>query len=280
MTLRATILGCGSSGGVPRPGGPGGQGQWGACDPGNPKNRRMRCSLLVQQAHPQKGWDTDQLTTILVDTSPDLREQMLLARVTRLDAVLYTHDHADQCHGIDDLRAMALSMMRRIPVFIDADTAGELLSRFAYCFRQPPGSAYPPILDHHEMPPSGAAFAIDGPSGPVTVTPFLQYHGGVDSLGFVFGEGEGRLAYSSDVQDLPSESLSLLQDMQCWILDCLRYKEHPSHAHLDKALGWLKQANTMRGILTNLHVDLDYETLMSETPENVEPAYDGLTVEV
>ena len=279
MKLRAIILGCGSSGGVPRPGGPKGEGNWGQCDPDEAKNRRRRCSLLVQRAHETQGWDADELTTLLVDTSPDLRDQLLLAKCGRLDAVLYTHDHADQSHGIDDLRLIALNMMARIPTWLDRETSGTLLNRFAYCFEQQEGSYYPAILELNDLPPCGERFEIDGPTGPIPVEAFLQYHGQVNSLGFLFGEG-ARIAYSSDVVDFPEESFAALDGCHTWIVDSLRRKEHISHAHLAKTLGWIERVKPGRGILTNMHLDMDYRTLCRELPAGVEPAYDGLVVEV
>ncbi len=279
MMLRAVILGCGSSGGVPRPGGSDGLGQWGRCDPQNPKNRRKRCSLLVQRAHAELGWDTDQLTTILVDTSPDLREQLLLARCTHIDGVLFTHEHADQSHGIDDLRVMALTNMKRVPTYVDEATSGQLLKRFSYCFTQADGSYYPAILEHKTMPKVGEWGQVDGPSGPIDFMPFLQHHGNVDSLGFKFGK-ENSIAYSSDVVDIPEESFDTLANINTWIVDALRYEPHISHAHLIKTLSWIKSTTPQNAILTNLHIDMDYEEVQSSTPQNVSPAYDGLMIEV
>ena len=273
--LRVTILGCGSSGGVPRFGGQDGEGDWGDCDPKEPKNRRSRCSILVQREHPEFGFAHDKVTSVLVDTSPDMRAQLLAARCSRLDAVLFTHDHADQCHGIDDLRVFALQMHKRMPVYIDTSTSGALLSRFDYCFEQTPGSYYPPILDRIEMPPCGEAFEIDGPSGVIPVTAFLQFHGGVNSLGFRFGD----IAYSSDVVGLPDESFEALAGVENWIVDALQYRPHKTHAHLDLTLEWIARVKPVRGILTNLHVHMDYQTLKNTLPAGVEPAYDGLTVD-
>ncbi len=272
--LRCTILGCGSSGGVPRFGGPDGAGEWGACDPGEPKNRRTRCSMLVQRAHSQYAFRPDAVTSVLVDTSPDMRHQLLEAKCGRLDGVLYTHEHADQCHGIDDLRIFALTMRRRIPVYIDEETSGELLRRFDYCFEQKPGSFYKPILDRKTMPPNGDPISIDGPSGLIQGTSFLQFHGGVNSLGFRFGD----IAYSSDVVDLPEKSFELLDGVKIWIVDALQYKPHATHAHLDLALEWISRVKPERAILTNLHVHMDYQTLIRELPAGVEPAYDGMTL--
>lgn len=273
--LRVTILGSGSSGGVPRFGGPDGAGEWGACDPAEPKNRRMRCSILVERAHAEFGFRHDAVTSVLVDTSPDMRAQLLAARCTRLDAVLYTHDHADQCHGIDDLRVFALQMRRRIPVYIDDATAGGLLSRFDYCFEQKTGSYYPPILEKIDMPPCGEAFFINGPAGAVPVKAFLQYHGGVNSLGFRFGS----IAYSSDVVGLPEESFETLAGVETWIVDALQYKPHKTHAHLDLTLEWIERVKPKRAILTNLHVHMDYQTLRRSLPPGVEPGYDGMRIE-
>ncbi len=272
--LRVTILGSGSSGGVPRFGGPDGKGDWGACDPNEPKNRRSRCSILVQREHPEFGFAPDKVTSVLVDTSPDMRSQLLAARCARLDAVLFTHDHADQSHGIDDLRIFALQMRRRIPVYIDDATGGAIVDRFRYCFEQAPGSYYPPILDKRDMPARGEHFSIDGPSGPIPVTAFLQYHGGVNSLGFRFGD----IAYSSDVVGLPEESFTILSGVNAWIVDALQYKPHKTHAHLDLALEWLARVRPGRGLLTNLHVHMDYQTLKNMLPAGIEPAFDGLTV--
>lgn len=278
--LRVTILGSGSSGGVPRFGGPDGTGDWGACDPSEPKNRRSRCSILVQREHERHGFQHDQVTSVLVDTSPDMREQLLAARCSRLDSVLYTHDHADQSHGLDDLRVFALQMRRRIPVYIDEETSGRLLERFSYCFVQPQGSHYPPILDKIDMPPCGEGFAVGGPSGDIPVTAFLQYHGGVDSLGFRFGGPSGGIAYSSDVVGLPEESFAALAGVDTWIVDALQYKPHATHAHLELALEWIARVKPARAILTNLHVHMDYQTLKRNLPENVEPAFDGMTVDI
>ncbi|MCE9649258.1 MAG: MBL fold metallo-hydrolase [Parvibaculum sp.] len=266
MKLRATILGCGSSGGVPRIGG-----HWGACDPKEPRNRRRRCSLLIEQ------WadDPSQKTTVLVDTSPDMRDQLIDANVSWIDGVLYTHDHADQSHGIDDLRMVALNGRRRVDVWMDAPTAKTLTSRFDYCFEQLPGSGYPAILEAHRIKTFGEPIHIEGAGGIIEAIPFDQDHGGIRSLGFRFGP----LAYSSDVVDLPESSFEMLDGVECWIVDALRYTPHPTHAHVERSLEWIARVNPCLGILTNLHVDLDYRRLSSELPENVEPAFDGMTIE-
>lgn len=262
MTLVATILGCGSSGGVPRLGGPHGAGQWGACNPNNPRNRRLRCSLLVRQGE----------TSVLVDTSPDLREQLLAAHVGHLDGVVMTHPHADQTNGIDDLRVLSQIMHRRVDMFADAATLAHLNAQFGYCFDTPDGSDYPPILNGHVISEPFREFYI----GTIPVRPFWMRHGRIRSLGYRFG----KLAYCSDVNELEDEAFAVLEGVECWIVDALRYREHPSHAHVDLTLSWIERLRPARAILTNLHNDLDYETLKRELPKGVEPAYDGLTITI
>lgn len=262
MTLHITVLGCGSSAGVPRVA----QG-WGACDPANPKNRRRRCSLLVQRI------GSGGTTTVLVDTSPDMREQLLDAAVENVDGVLFTHDHADHTHGIDDLRPFVIHHGRRVDIYADEQTSAALHQKFGYCFATPAGSDYPPILTEHRIA-AGEPVTIDGQGGPVTALPFIQQHGNGTSLGFRFGN----FAYSCDVSSIPEESLGALQGLDVWILDALRYRPHPSHFSLDEALDWIGRVKPKRAILTNLHTDLDFEVLRTSLPEHVEPAFDGLTV--
>ncbi len=264
MTLKFTILGCGTSTGVPRV-----DGEWGQCDPSNPKNRRRRCSLLVER-FAQGG-----VTTVLIDTSPDLREQLLDAGVKAIDGVLYTHDHADHTHGIDDLRIIAYRMRKRIDVYYDAATGAVLNRRFDYCFATPEGSSYPPILKGHVIEP-GKAFVIEGEGGPIPVMPFLQHHGEINSLGFRIGG----LAYSSDVVDLPEESLPILSGLDVWIVDALRYAKHPSHFNVDDALRWIARLAPKRSVLTHMHIELDYEAFGATLPKGIEPAYDGMTIEL
>jgi phosphoribosyl 1,2-cyclic phosphate phosphodiesterase len=263
MTLRVTILGCGSSAGVPRVGT-----GWGACDPHNPRNRRRRCSILVERP------GLAGTTSVLVDTSPDLRDQLLSAGVSRLDAILFTHDHADHTHGIDDVRPLVIAMRRRIPAYLDELTSAVLIPRFSYCFRAPPGSTYPPILDDRRLW-AGSEIAIDGPGGPIGALPFRLLHGNSDALGFRFGA----LAYVPDVSRVPAESMRYFRELEVLVIDALRYAPHPTHFSVDEAIALIDVVRPRRAILTNLHTDLDYDTLRARLPDHVEPAFDGLQIE-
>ena len=260
--LEFTILGCGSSAGVPRA-----DGNWGVCDPADPRNERSRCSLLVRRT----SFDgAEHETTVLVDTSPDLRLQTARAGAKRLDAILFTHDHADQTHGLDDVRAFALRNRRRTPCYMDTATHKTLMERFRYIFKGEGG--YPAICDDHLIPPHGVDWTVDGPSGPIPVVTFDQDHGAIRSVGYRFGP----VAYSSDVVDLPLAAFEALTGVKVWIVDALRYTPHPTHAHLAKTLEWITTLKPERTILTNMHIDLDFKILQSELPAGVEPAYDGL----
>ncbi len=258
--LRFTILGCGSSGGVPRLGN-----VWGDCDPSEPKNTRRRCSILVQR------FDEGGETSVLIDTSPDLRMQLLDAGIGKLDGVVFTHGHADHVHGIDDLRMIVFNMRARLPVWADGATQNDLLSRFGYAFVQPPGSAYPPILDLNAMAPE---VVIDGAGGAITLRPFEVEHGNIHSLGFRIED----LAYLPDVSDIPADAWPMLEGLDCWVLDALRRAPHPSHAHLERSLEWIARAAPRRAVLTNMHIDLDYQTLLEETPAHIAPAFDGMAI--
>jgi phosphoribosyl 1,2-cyclic phosphate phosphodiesterase len=262
MSLKVTILGCGTSGGVPRIGN-----EWGACDPSNPKNRRRRCALLVERQ------GADGVTRVLVDTPPDLREQLIDVGVGLLDGVLYTHEHADHCHGIDDLRMVAYNGRRRVDVYYSEPAGQVLRQRFAYCFETPAGSEYPAVLCGHDIRP-GEMVRINGAGGAIEALPFLQRHGMGETLGFRFGG----IAYSPDVSDFPEESVPHLAGLDVWILDTLRYTGHPSHLSVDQALSWIDRLKPKRAVLTHMHVDLDYETLAGQLPEGVEPGYDGLVL--
>ena len=263
MSLRLTILGCGSSAGVPRVG----QG-WGACDPANPRNRRRRCSVLVERVGGAG------VTTALVDAGPDLREQLIEADVRHVDAVLLTHPHADHTHGIDDLRPLFLNTRRRIDMLMDEPTALIVRNGFSYIFQTPDGSSYPPIATDLRLV-AGKPFRIEGMGGAIEATPFDLDHGDISALGFRFGG----LAYTPDVKRIPAASRPLLEGLDVWIIDALRYRPHPSHFSLDDALAAIETMRPRRAILTNLHTDLDYETLRKRLPTHIIPAYDGMRVE-
>jgi len=264
MRLRATILGCGSSGGVPRIGS-----MWGACDPSNPKNRRRRAGLMVERLG--KG----RHTTVLVDTSPDLREQLLGVRAEAIDGVLYTHDHADHTHGIDDMRMVAYAMKQRVEAWADAPTRASLEQRFRYCFSTINRSSYAPIFNLHTIFPPDPV-RIEGPTGTVEAVPIPQEHGDSGSLGFRFAG----LAYSPDISGVPEASIPLLQGLDVWIVDALRVTPHPSHFHLKAALAWIERLKPKRAILTHMTAELDYEALKRDLPPGIEPAYDGMVIEL
>lgn len=264
MTLKFTILGCGSSGGVPRP-----ALGWGVCDPNNPKNRRRRTSLLVEKT------GAGGVTRVLVDTSPDLREQLLDAKADRLDAVLYTHEHADHTHGIDDLRAFFIKQRQLIDVYADEQTGQTLRDRFGYCFKSPPGSDYPPIVREHRLV-AGQPVKVTGEGDEITALPLRQEHGDIASYGFRFGS----VAYSCDLSNLPHDSVAALAGLKVWIVDALRDRPHPSHFSVADALSWIERIKPEHAILTNLHADLDYATLRAKLPPNVEPAFDNMAFEV
>ncbi len=258
--MKVTILGCGGSGGVPfADGTPGGN--WGVCDPGNPKKRRRRVSILVEQ-------DT---TVLLVDASPDLRAQLLDAGVGRIDALLFTHAHADHCHGLDDLRAMAYARGRPIDAYMDPGSREVLTRRFGFAFTssRDPESLYTPVLN--DIPIEGAIEL-----GGIAVTPFVQGHGRETSLGYRLGE----MAYSTDAVSLDEAAFAALAGIKLWIVDCLRDRPHPTHSHLTQTLEWIERVGPARALLTHMNHELDYEDLKSRCPAGVEPAYDGLLVEI
>jgi len=256
--VRVTILGCATSGGVPRVGGTDGSGEWGAADPSDLRNRRRRCSILVQ----------DQGKTILVDTSPDLRSQLLDAAVARIDAVLWTHEHADQVHGIDDVRPY---MLRQGPIeaWSDARTYRILLQRFGYCFAAEDGF-YNPIYRHNVI--DSRPFTAAG----LPVRPWVQDHGIATSLGFRFGA----VAYANDCVTLTDEAFEVMAGVDVLIVDAMRFRPHPTHAHLDRALEWIERVAPKRAFLTNLHVDMDYAEVDRLTPAHVRPCHDGLVIDV
>lgn len=265
-TLEITVLGCGSSGGVPRA-----DGEWGVCDPAEPKNFRTRCSLLARRLG-EGPQDPANTTTVLIDASPELRIQTARAGVKRVDAVLLTHDHADQVHGLDDVRAFYLRQQARIPCWMDAATDATMMRRFGYIFEGEGG--YPAICDRRQIPAHGARWQVDGPSGVIPIRTFDQDHGGVRSVGYRLGD----VAYSSDVVALDEAAFEALADLDVWIVDALRRRPHPTHAHLDLALEWIARLKPRRAVLTNMHIDLDFQQLKAELPAGVEPAYDGMVL--
>ena len=266
MSLRLTILGCGSSGGVPRlsdePGG-----AWGDCDPDDPRNRRTRCSLLVERDGPEGT------TRVLVDTSPDMRAQLLAAGIGRLDGIVWTHGHADHTNGIDDIRMIAFNTRERLRGWAHPPTARVLRRRFDYVFEQAEGSSYPAICD---LTVFEDAFEVSGPGGPVPIVPFEVAHGGMPTLGLRLGQA----AYVPDAVQIPEESWPHLGGLDLLIVDALRRRPHPTHAHLERTLEWIDRAAPRRAVLTNMHVDLDHATVDAETPGHVRPAHDGLTLTV
>lgn len=261
--LSLTLLGTGSSGGVPRIGN-----DWGACDPGEAKNRRRRCSALIARRETPGGPPT----RILIDTAPDLREQLLDARIDHLDAVVFSHDHADQTHGLDDLRVLAIRHRARVPVYMDASTASTLVPKFGYCFEGANG--YPSILDKQPLIEAYKPFSIDGKGGSIELLPLDQDHGAIRSLGFRCGP----LAYCNDLRAMPERSIEALEGLDILVIDALRYTSHPTHLTLEDALSLAQRIGARRTVLTNMHIDLDYETVRRETPENVEPGYDGMVL--
>ncbi|UTW53941.1 MBL fold metallo-hydrolase [Kordiimonas sp. SCSIO 12610] len=250
--MKLTILGCGTSGGVPKM-----PEYWGACDPKNPKNRRLRASVLVEQDD----------TRLLIDTSPDLREQMLRAKVHALDAVFYTHDHADHTHGIDDLRGFFHVTREKIPVYGDEQTINLLRHRFDYIFNSQNG--YPAMCRSN---------VLKGPKtvGNIKMIPFEQGHGNSISLGYRFGD----MAYSTDLNRLPETAFDTLEGVKVWVVDALRYEPHPTHSHLEQTLAWIERLKPERAILTHMTWDMDYEELKNQLPEGVEVAYDGMVLEI
>jgi phosphoribosyl 1,2-cyclic phosphate phosphodiesterase len=263
-TLRFTIVGCGSSPGTPRI-----TGDWGLCDPANPRNRRTRAAALIERVGP------DGVTRVVIDTGPDFREQMLRAGVRRLDAALFTHPHADHIHGIDDLRGYVLEQRRLMDIYADQPTLKRMQEGFGYCFETPEGSSYPPILIAH-MIHHDTSVTIGGQGGTLSFEPLPQQHGDIVSLGFRIGG----LAYCPDVSDFPDATAARLEGLDVLIIDALQYKPHPSHLSLGQALDWIARLKPKRAILTHMHIPLDYATVMLETPGHVEPAFDGMMIDI
>lgn len=252
-TAKAIILGCGSSGGVPRV-----DGHWGACNPNNPKNYRTRCSLFVSVMG----------KNIIIDTSPDMRHHVLRENITTVDYVLFTHDHADQTHGIDDIRAFTFLRDMPVSAFADPYTAEVLTQRFRYIFHSTKGSGYPAIMTMNVV---DGRFAL--PDSDIIVENFICPHGKIDARGFIIGD----MAYSPDVHHLSDDTLSHLasKNLSVWVVDCLRYTPHPTHAHFAKVIDWHRIVKPKRMILTNLHFDLDYDELSARLPVGIKAAFDG-----
>ena len=258
--MRVTILGCGGSDGVPMLGGPNGRGDWGACEPKNPRNRRTRASIHV----------ADGDVGLLIDTSPDLRGQLLANGIARVTHVAYTHDHADHTHGVNELRRLARLAKRRMPVYAEADTLRRMRKRFGYAFETPDGSPYPPILEAHE---------VSGPfrTGDLAVTPFRQEHGfGQTTLGFRIGD----FAYSTDTIGFSEDAFKTLAGVRVWIVDCFGDAPHPTHANWTLTLSWIERLRPARAILTHMGAGLDYESTRRRCPTGVEPGYDGMIIEL
>lgn len=254
--MRLTVLGSGTSSGVPRIGG-----DWGVCDPAEPKNRRRRVSVLVEQgAH-----------ALLIDTSPDMREQLLDAGVGHLDAVFYTHDHADHAHGIDDLRPLCHAMGRKIDCYATSATWDVLGSRFSYIFEG--AGDYPAIAEKNILPDQLMI-------GSMRVTPFRQRHGPIDSVGYRIDCGGKSLAYSTDINGIPPESERHLQGLDLWVVDALRRHPHPTHAHLALTLEWIARYQPRHAVLTHMDNSMDYRTLCNELPQGVMPGHDGLVIDL
>lgn len=262
--MRFTVLGCGSSPGVPRI-----NGDWGECDPANPKNRRTRASLLVEKIN-----DDGLKTVVVIDTGPDFRAQMLSANVTRLDGVIYTHSHADHIHGIDDLRGYWISQRELIATYADTLTFERLAASFGYCFEKPQDSHYPPIAAYHEIE-HYRSFSIVGAGGAIVFEPLAHTHGSIVALGFRIGN----FAYCTDVSDFPAQTVAQLAGLDVLIIDALQYRPHPSHLSLTESLEWIERLKPKHAFLTHMHTPLDYDTVARDTPAHVLPCYDGMIIE-
>jgi phosphoribosyl 1,2-cyclic phosphate phosphodiesterase len=254
--MKLTLLGCGSSGGVPLIGC-----DCAVCTSTDPKNKRSRVSVLLETTN----------TRLIIDTGPDFRQQVLTAKLKTVDAILYTHAHADHTHGIDELRSFNYHADAPLPIYGDAATLKELQHRFGYVFLPPTGDHnwYRASLIPHIITPY-VPFTI----GDITLTPFAQDHGPVNSMGFRFGD----IAYSTDVKHLPEASWKVLEGIKIWVVDCLSHGEKPTHAHLDLALEWINRLKPERAILTHMGHEFDYATLQTNLPEGVEAAWDGMEI--
>ncbi len=259
---RVTVLGCGGSAGVPHIGGPDGFGDWGACDPNEPRNRRTRASIVVESEGRR----------LLVDTSPDMRGQLLACGVPSVDAILYTHAHADHITGLDDVRILNRIAGRPLDAFAKEETLRELARRFDYAFRpwQPPGF-FRPVLTTRAVAPGDT---LDMAGMPVRL--FDQDHAFVRTLGLRIGG----FAYSTDVVALDTAALDALAGVHTWLLDCFQRQPHKTHAHLERVLGWVDRVGPARTVLTHMGPDMDWGWLRANLPPGIEPAHDGLILDV
>ncbi len=267
MSLEFTILGCGSSSGVPRI-----TGDWNQCDPNEPKNRRRRCAILITKT------SNAGKTRILVDTGPDIHHQLLETNTSMLDAVLITHEHADHTHGIDDLRAFAQDSAKQMPVHMTAQTYLDVGAKFSYCFKQVEGSGYPAILRYEQIE-YDQPVVIDGAGGAIEILPVRLTHGGIEAAGFLING----VMYSPDVSAIPDASLYAFENLAIWIIDCLRPRPHFSHFGLDDSLAWIEKLQPKRAILTNMTGEFDYQTLkasLAQKNQDIIPAYDGMCFDV
>ncbi len=260
--MRVTLLGCGASAGVPMLGGGDGRGDWGECDPAEPRNRRTRSSIVIEEAG----------GALLVDTAPELRMQLLAAGIGRIDAVLYTHAHADHVTGLDDLRALNRIVNRPLEAFAMADTMRELTTRFPYAFRpwQPPGF-FRPVLESRVVEP----WEVIDPAG-FTVRLFEQDHKVCKTLGV----RAGAFGYSTDVLNLNEKALATLEGVDTWVVGCFQRASHWVHANLEQVLSWVERLRPRRTVLTHLGTDMDFGWMTRNLPSGVEPGYDGMILEM
>ena len=257
--LRITILGCGTSAGVPVP-----AYGWGICDPNEPRNNRTRCSILIEKNN----------TKILVDTTPDCRQQLIHAGVDYLDAIIYTHTHADHCHGIDDVRWICQKMQKDIATYAFETHLQELQTRFGYAFEPLPVSQEKRFFNRPILTPYivSEPFVIND----VNIIPFVQDHGRTVTMGIRIDD----FAYSTDVVYLNDNAFNTLENIEYWVVDALQYRPYYSHAHLDLTLSWIKKLQPKKSWLTHMNMSMDYMTLIKELPKNIYPAYDGLVIKI
>ena len=258
MTIKVNILGCGSSSGVPAIGN-----NWGRCDPKNPKNRRMRSSVLIKSSS----------TTVLIDATPDLRQQLLNSNVKHIDAVLITHAHADHIHGIDDFRFLNLIMKKHIQLFATEFVLDQIKKKFGYVFEdlkpEASGFYYKPCLIPNKLQRN---FFIND----LKIMSFKQDHGFGETTGFRINN----IGYSTDVVNLDEEAFRILEGIDLWIVDCLQINPHKSHAHLEKTLSWIKKVKPKKAVLTHMNIFTDYAEISEKLPNNCVPGYDGLIINI